>query len=243
MSDKEAERKFASLLEMYAKKGLSKPELTLESDISEKMGLGKTREQAIDELYEENAVGPIEKEEVVTVETLEAIIDEQKDKLSSLTDKVQSYWEDITSLRRNFKVMLASFIFVFLIMGGLLAVSFLQPTGRPAATEKAWYEVQAFSGIIDETTNVFYVPGENWRIFWGVEPYDPEYAVFGFYVYPEGETEDFVCTRAVTPPDFEMGLGEFWTSRAGFEYLTGTGRFYIEVISSDPWYIIVESYH
>jgi len=45
------------LAKSYAKKGFINPKLKLESDISEKMKMGKTREQVIEELYEE-AVKP-----------------------------------------------------------------------------------------------------------------------------------------------------------------------------------------
>jgi hypothetical protein len=47
------EAKLSLLIEVNAKKGFLKPEQKVEYDISRKMNLGKTREEAIKELYEE----------------------------------------------------------------------------------------------------------------------------------------------------------------------------------------------
>ena len=49
------EDKISFLTEKYAKKGYKNPELVLEKEIFEKVNLGKTKEQAIDELYEEES--------------------------------------------------------------------------------------------------------------------------------------------------------------------------------------------
>lgn len=48
-----AEKKISFLVMRNLKKGYINPKLKLEDDISKKMNLGKTREQAIEELYEE----------------------------------------------------------------------------------------------------------------------------------------------------------------------------------------------
>lgn len=87
-------------------------------------------------------------------------------------------------------------------------------------TEPETFSPITFIGASDKTTAPFEVTTIEWVIDWSYipDPEYPEYAVFGFYVYPRGETVMYV--EAVLFPES--------TSGTTYSY-AGIGEYYIAV--------------
>ena len=92
-------------------------------------------------------------------------------------------------------------------------------------------EPTTFTGSSDRTTPPFTVTTSEWIIDWSYVPdYEyPEYAGFGFYVYPRGETVMYV----------ESVLSGS-TSGSTYSY-AGPGEYYVEVLAANlkSWTIII----
>ena len=60
---------------------------------------------------------------------------------------------------------------------------------RAIVENETWHHVTTFSGIGSETTDVFNIRGEKWRIHWDIEvdPQHSEEAVFNLIFYHNGE--------------------------------------------------------
>ncbi len=80
-------------------------------------------------------------------------------------------------------------IIASLVLAALL-VAFITPLAGYAQEE--WRDVITFTGQSDKTTQPFYISGSKWRINWVANAESPEFGVFGFFVYPEGETAMYV---------------------------------------------------
>jgi hypothetical protein len=79
------------------------------------------------------------------------------------------------------------------------------------------------TGSSDKTTDYFNVPGSEWRITWDYTPHfdSPEYAVFGFFVYPKGTTTQYVDNI------YKSGAAE----TVGTTYIhKGPGNYYLKII-------------
>lgn len=131
----------------------------------------------------------------------------------------------------------------------------------PIILPPTWHEVATFSGTFQdregETTDIFYISSDHWRLKWDVECEDPppEDVEFFFIVgYPLWISETFVMPlggtfelRRWTLEDFRAskGLGFEWLcSQDGTEYITGSGEFVVRVVGARlEWEIIVEAYY
>ena len=94
------------------------------------------------------------------------------------------------------------------------------------------FEPIIFTGSSDKTTPPFEVTTDEWVIDWSYipDPEYPEYAVFGFYIYPRGETVSYVESM-VFPED---------TSGSTYSY-AGPGEYYVKVSSGniESWEITI----
>jgi uncharacterized repeat protein (TIGR02543 family) len=88
------------------------------------------------------------------------------------------------------------------------------------------------TGISDKTSAPFEVTTQEWIIDWSYIPGHeyPEYAIFGFFVYPRGDTVDYV--ESVTLPES--------TSGSTYSY-AGPGEYYVKVICANirSWKITI----
>ena len=89
-----------------------------------------------------------------------------------------------------------------------------------------------FTGTSDKTTSPFEVTTSEWIVDWSYvpDPEYPEYAVFQFFVYPRGETVNFV-EAMISPGD---------TNGSTYSY-AGSGEYYIKVYCGnvDSWEITI----
>jgi hypothetical protein len=120
------------------------------------------------------------------------------------------------------KTIIVSLVLVALLMAYIAPVAYAQ---------EEWVTVETFTGQGDKTTAPFQISGAKWRISWTVEADEPEYAVFGFFVYPEGETAMYVESVS------QDGIGSDTT----YIY-QGNDSFYIKVLGAnlESWNIEVE---
>ncbi len=79
-----------------------------------------------------------------------------------------------------------------------------------------------FTGRGDKATPAFHATASSFTVSWTTESDSPEYALLGFFVYPEGETIGSVCSA-----DFD-GVGSDSTV-----CYAGSGDFYIEVLAAN----------
>ena len=107
--------------------------------------------------------------------------------------------------------------------------------GSPGGNEESGPETFSpitFTGASDKTTSPFEVTTNEWVIGWSYipDPEYPEYAVFGFYVYPRAETVNFV-EAMMTPGD---------TNGSTYSY-AGSGEYHIKVICAnvEDWTITI----
>jgi len=125
-----------------------------------------------------------------------------------------------------------------------LAIVYFAPNTFP----RTWHEVARFSHYFTDydknTTNVFNVPSNYWRIEWHASTGSftaSEDRTFAFKLLSEGEEADAftptLCT--VTPADFDWD--SLWS---GTEYITGSGSFYIRVTATNvSWIIAIQAYY
>lgn len=107
------------------------------------------------------------------------------------------------------------------------------PTSTPKP--KKWHSVTSFSGSSDKTTQPFTIKGDEWRVKYEVKSSEPEYAVFGAYVYPRGETVMYVSSWDCTMKEC-----------SDMQYIyEGNGDYYFSVIAAniDSWNLDVEDYY
>ena len=111
------------------------------------------------------------------------------------------------------------------------------PTPTPTPTQKTWHSVTSFSGSGDKTTQPFTIKGDEWRVKYTTKADSeyPEYAVFGVFVYPRGET---VMYASAWDCDGK--------SCSDIQYIyEGIGDYYFSVIAAniDSWSLEVEDYY
>jgi hypothetical protein len=107
-----------------------------------------------------------------------------------------------------------------------------QPAAVGAPPSFEWETVTVFTGQGDQTTDVFTIATDQWRINWEYITSEPAFATFSFFIYSEGETAIYVDSLA------EMGA-----SRHDGEYVySGAGTFYITVVASnvESWSLTVQ---
>lgn len=100
----------------------------------------------------------------------------------------------------------------------------------PPLTKGEWNTIITFTGSASRTTELFVIPSENWRINWTYT--GGSLAVFGFFVYPEGETTLYV-----------ESLSTMGSSQSDVTYIyEGTDSFYVKLIVAniDEWTLTVE---
>jgi len=106
--------------------------------------------------------------------------------------------------------------------------------GVPPATtqpEPVTFDPIIVTGSGDKTSAPFLVTTSEWIIDWSYTTDDPEYAIFGFFVYPRGETAAYV----------EMAMaGEGQTSGTTYSY-AGPGEYYIKALAGNisSWQITI----
>jgi hypothetical protein len=91
------------------------------------------------------------------------------------------------------------------------------PQNPPAAQKPATFDPITLRGTDSETTSPFAITTNEWIIDWSYSTDDPEYAVFGFFIYPRGETERYA--EAVLFPKITNGTT--------YSY-AGPGEYYIK---------------
>lgn len=102
----------------------------------------------------------------------------------------------------------------------------------PPLTKGEWNTIMTFTGSAYKTTELFHIPSETWRINWTYT--GGSLAVFGFYVYPEGETVSYV-----------ESLSAMGSSKSDVTYIyEGQDNFYIELLAAniDPWTLTVQAF-
>ena len=137
-------------------------------------------------------------------------------------------------------------MFIVGIVVSILASSLISAVVIPNLIPKGWHEIASFAEeYVDyrRETEFFNVPSDHWRIHWTVmtDYPAPEKAWFRFYVELDDEGyHPWSCVlRELRTDDFN-----WTTSWSGVEYVTGSGRFSIEVVGNAVlWGITVESYH
>jgi len=110
------------------------------------------------------------------------------------------------------------------------------PSPTPTPETKTWHSVITFTGNADKTTQPFTIKGDEWRIKYTVNPLvgQTEFSIFGAFVYPIGETRDYVSSW------------DCWSKYCNdTQYIyKGKGDYYIKVIScSNSWELEVEDYY
>lgn len=197
----------------------------------------------------------VQKDEV-TAEALQKILHEQESKILTLVQETER-------VKRNSRIMLASFIIVVLIVAGVVSAAvFWKPT--PTLT---WHEVSRFSGAFKEfetnDTDVFRVSSDRWRIYWYVNsdfnssanapPEDVEFRLFledrsmpPLYTLREGHNffEELAWLK-LTDFSGSKGQGVDWFyERNAIEYITGPGEFRFHLLGASlKWEIVVEAYY
>jgi hypothetical protein len=108
-----------------------------------------------------------------------------------------------------------------------------QPTPTPTPTPPPTFEPIVITGSGDKTSPPFTVTTEEWIIDWSYvpDPEYPEYAGFGFFVYPRGETALYV----------ESVLSSEATTGSTYSY-AGPGEYYIKVGAANikSWEVVIE---
>lgn len=116
----------------------------------------------------------------------------------------------------------------------LVLVTLLITSITPVAVEaqEEWVQVGVFTGKGDKTTAPVDISGAKWRINWTAEEAVDGVGIFGFFVYPEGETVMYV--ESIMHSD---------GSASDTTYIyQGKGSFYIKVGAANlsSWTIEVE---
>ena len=113
----------------------------------------------------------------------------------------------------------------------------------PIILQPTWHEVAKFTGDSTIPDNAFYISSDHWRILWFASP-NPltEDTSFWFWMFKSGDIyPPYFDLGTLTESDFEK---QFMNQCAGVEYITGAGRFVIDVwADSASWEIIVEAYY
>lgn len=144
-------------------------------------------------------------------------------------------------------IIIASIIAVFVVIGVATNPGEPTPTPIPPPAEQplpaapseekaptpskpATFAAVTLTGTGDKTSQPFTVTTQEWTITWSYTPEDPEYAGFGFFVYPRGETKIYVASA-----DTESTTGSTYT-------YAGPGDYYIVVItmSSTSWKVVIK---
>ena len=106
------------------------------------------------------------------------------------------------------------------------------PQDNNQDSQEVIFDPIIITGSSDKTSPPFEVTTKEWIIEWSYIPDSeyPEYAVFGFFVYPRGETVMYV--EAISTSDD--------TSGSTYSY-AGIGEYYVEVICGNlqSWEIII----
>ena len=163
---------------------------------------------------------------------------EQEQKIKELTQQVEL-------VKRNSKILMLTSIMMLLIVIGIVTIPiFLKPT--PIVPEPTWHEIAEFSGGSHETTDIFNVQGDHFRLYWiATGQVAGETPLIHIYVYPEGETHP-LGWRALSILRESDDFSKLYVPIIdGIEYCTSTGRFYIEVraLNISLWGITVEAYY
>ena len=106
------------------------------------------------------------------------------------------------------------------------------PQNNNQDSQEVTFDPIVITGSSDKTSQPFEVTTKEWIIDWSYTPDSEysEYAVFGFFVYPRGETALYV--EAVSASDDISG--------STYSY-AGIGEYYVEVICGNlqSWEIII----
>ncbi len=143
--------------------------------------------------------------------------------------------EETIPIKKAIRIIAVTWI---LSMVTALAIFYFLPNLFP----RTWHEVARFSGTDTRPTDFFIIPSDNWRISWHVSG-NPltETTSFWFWVHNDKTILPVFDLGTLTEVDFEAA---FFSTPSGVEYITGSGRFQIEVLVENvAWEIIVEAYY
>jgi hypothetical protein len=102
----------------------------------------------------------------------------------------------------------------------------------PPLTKGEWNTIKTFIGSASKTTELFYIPSETWRINWTYT--GGSLAIFGFFVYPEGETILYV-----------ESLSTMGASQSDVTYIyEGPESFYVKLVVAniDQWTLKIQAF-
>jgi len=118
----------------------------------------------------------------------------------------------------------------------LLVVSYSTPFST-----RTWHEVTSFSGNDTQPTDFFSISSESWRIRWQVIGMPlSETTSFWFWVHDEKTIIPCFDSGTFTASDFQNA---WFSTPTGIEYITGSGRFQIEVfVENAEWQFFIEQY-
>ena len=102
-------------------------------------------------------------------------------------------------------------------------------------SSKSWHETESFSGENSKTTDSFYIRGDKFKLTYDVDG-DPDYSMFSFFIYPEGETTMYTDTMIGN-----LGI----SGKDSTISHAGEGSYYLEITTAnlDDWEIIIEDYY
>lgn len=95
---------------------------------------------------------------------------------------------------------------------------------------QSWHMVTTFTGVGNKDTDSFTIQGAKWRITWTTVEAN-EYALFGGFAYPEGETAMYVS---------------YFNGLSGDTIVhQGNGNYYLKIIVAnlDSWSVTIEDYY
>lgn len=119
-----------------------------------------------------------------------------------------------------------------LVLAIIVLIAAISMSIFPFACTADWATVRTVTGSADQTSKIFSITAQEWRLEWSFTP-DPRFpylAFFGVLVYPEGEDASYVDSFYVNGS----------TPTNGIENITGgMGNYHLEILAANiPSYSI-----
>lgn len=104
-------------------------------------------------------------------------------------------------------IKLLSVLILMIILGA-------QSTSTQILAQSEWKTTKTLTGSASKDTEDFTVPTNYWRIVYTITT-DSQFPVFSIFVYPSGETKNFVAFMDLRKPGTDTsyvraGPGDFW---------------------------------
>jgi hypothetical protein len=104
-----------------------------------------------------------------------------------------------------------------------------QPVAEAPPPEAKWRKVKTFKGEQNKNTETFGIAAQEWRISWAADPGRGDNGNFGLMLYTEaGSMQDSLANI--------IGKGSESTMERG------AGQYYLTIVASEPYAIVVEEY-